>query len=264
MSRVSNITWTKHQNDELRKAVRNFNAKISRLEKKHPELINALPEKVSVKQMKELIGTRKDLAREVNSLRRFTQRGAEKLVTVPDSKYNLKITKWQKKEMDIRLSVINKKRKERYDYISDIQATLRGKNLGYTVGDIGMGSVDENAVKPMKAFYPTMSRKDVNMRFKAMRLETQMAYWEKKEMQLKANVMKAIKANYGSMFPDETERILEAIEEMEFSEFYERFVSEPGEMEIVSPPPGANIDDVMRTNIDALQSTWVPNVKRGK
>lgn len=261
MPRISNIRWNENQNAELRKAVKNFNAKITRLEKKHPEIKNALPEKVSVKAMKELIGTRKDLQREINSLRRFTQRGAEELIVIPGSKYNLKITKWQKKEMDIRLSVINKKRKERYDYISEIQATLRGKELGYTVGDIGMGSVDENAVKPMKAFYPTMSRKDVNMRFRAMRLETQMEYWNEKEMMLKANVMKGIEANYGGMFPEDTELILEEIEKMDFKDFYKKFVGEQDEMEIVSPKPGTASDEIMRLNIESLKSTWLPNYK---
>ena len=67
MPRISNIRWNENQNAELRKAVKNFNAKITRLEKKHPEIKNALPEKVSVKAMKELIGTRKDLQREINS-----------------------------------------------------------------------------------------------------------------------------------------------------------------------------------------------------
>lgn len=79
MSRRHNIKWQKSDSQDLSKAVKNFNAKISRLEKKNPELKNALPEKVSVRQLKELINTRQDLKREINSLKRFSKKVLKKL-----------------------------------------------------------------------------------------------------------------------------------------------------------------------------------------
>lgn len=259
MSRRSAIRWKQSDEAELKKAVRNFNDKIRRLEKKNPELKNTLPDRVSVKEIKNLIETRQDLKRELNSLRRFSKRGAEELVTVPDSKYNLKITKWQKNEMSRRIGVINRKRKERYKYLSEIEMTSRGQKLGYTKGDIGMGAIDENSVKPMKPFFPSMNRTDVNKRFRAIRKESKENYWTEKELRLKANVMKGIEANYKALFPDDTEKILDAIENMDFKDFYAKFMGESGEMEIVSPPPGATMDDVLSVNIEVLKSTWVPN-----
>ena len=55
MSKRYNIKWRQDDSERLTKAVKNFNAKITRLEKKNPENKNALPERVSAKQLKELI-----------------------------------------------------------------------------------------------------------------------------------------------------------------------------------------------------------------
>ena len=60
MSRKHKIRWKESDQQELRKAVKNFNAKIDRIAKKNPELKNALPEKASIRQLKELIKTRQD------------------------------------------------------------------------------------------------------------------------------------------------------------------------------------------------------------
>ena len=259
MSKQSSIRWRDSDREDLRKAVKNFNAKIRRLEKKNPKDASALPEKVKMKEIESLVETRQDLKRELNALKRFTKRGAEELVDVPDSKYNLKTTKWQKQEMARRTGVINRKRNERYKKIKEVEMKSRGKDLGYKKGDIGMGSQDENALKPMKPFYPSMSRKDLNKRFRAIRKESKESYWAEKEARLKANVMKGIEANYKGLYPEQVEKILEAIENMDFKEFYEKFIAESGEMEIVSPPPGSSMDEMMKVNIEVLMSTWVPN-----
>ena len=98
MSRKHNIRWRSADEAELKRVVKNFNAKLTRLAKKDPQNKNALPERVSAAQMKNMIETRQDFNRELNALRRFSERGAEELVVVPGNDYNLKITKWQKKE----------------------------------------------------------------------------------------------------------------------------------------------------------------------
>ena len=93
MSRKYNIRWREADEKELQRVVKNYNAKLSRLAKKNPEMKNALPDRVSAAQLRDMIETRQDLNRELNSLRRFSQKGAEELVEVPDNDYNLKITK---------------------------------------------------------------------------------------------------------------------------------------------------------------------------
>ena len=95
MSKQYKIKWSKQDIEELNKVVKNFNAKITRLNKKNPENANIHPEKVSTADLKKLIETRQDLKRELNALRRFSKRGAELIVDAPDTQYNVKITKWQ-------------------------------------------------------------------------------------------------------------------------------------------------------------------------
>lgn len=275
MSKYSTIRWRQSDDAELKRNVKNFNAKISRLEKKYPKLKNVLPERVTVEQMKELIDTRKDFNREMKSLQRFTARTNvirqeddgtfTGIVTVPDSKYNLKVTKWQKEEMTRQIGYINKVRKQQAEKILNMELESQGQKLHYTRGDIGMGSVDKNALDPMKAFFPTMSRTDLNKRFKAIKQERQVGYWMKKQMQLARNVMNGILANYNAeKYKDDVDAIISAIENMSFNEFYEKFMTQNDVMELVSPPPGTDFDDKMEINLEVLKSTWVPNYKPEK
>lgn len=259
MPRLPGISWNQNQQEQLRKAVKNFNAKITRLEKKNPQLKNALPEKVSVRQMKQLIDTRTDLNREIKSLQRFTERGAEELVKVPNNEYNLKITKWQKKEMGIRLSAINKKRNKRRKEIADMDMTSRGEDLGYKRGELGMGSMDENALKPMKSFTRYMNRADLNMKWKNMMIESQNSYWHKREMQHKQLFIDSIKRTYNE---DDVKDVITAIEEMDYKSFRKIFEAEGGTFEWVSDPPDLN--EKYGEYVEALKSTWTPNKPKTK
>lgn len=259
MPRLPGISWNENQNDQLKKAVRNFNAKISRLEKKNPQMKNALPEKVSVRQMKELIDTRTDLQREVKALQRFTQRGAEELVNVPGNEYNLKITKWQKKEMGIRLSTINKKRNKRRKEIADIDMTYKGEELGYKRGELGMGSMDENALKPMKSFTRYMNRADLKMKWKNMQIESQTSYWHKREMQHKQEYIDSIKRTYNTK---DVKDVIKTIEEMDYPTFRKIFEAEGGTFEFVSDPPDLN--EKYNEYVEALKTTWTPEKPKAK
>ncbi len=108
MPKIYSIRWTKSDSEDLAKAVKNFNAKIKRLETKFPKTKNSLPQKVSMKEMKDLIKTRADFKREINALKRFSKKGAETLVTVPGNEYDLKITKLlQKKSAYIMYTLLN-------------------------------------------------------------------------------------------------------------------------------------------------------------
>lgn len=80
---------TRSINETLRRAVRNFNSKIKRLEGR--DLL--LPEKANMKIIKSRITNKWDLNREIDRLQRFSERGMEKTVTtksgVQISKYEL-------------------------------------------------------------------------------------------------------------------------------------------------------------------------------
>lgn len=254
MSRQYNIRWKQTDSNELRKAVRNFNAKIDRLTKKNPELVAVFPEKTSVRQLKELIDTRQDLKRELNSLRRFTRRGSEEIVDIPESDYNLQITKWQKEEMTRRTAVINRKRKKRLEEIESMEMTSRGQKLGYTRGQLGMGKADEIALKPLKAFTPRMTRKDLQKKFKSIQLQSQSTYFNTKDEQFRQNYIKGLLENYNI---HDIEDVVEKIESMDFKEFYNTFQAEGGTFEFHYPPDNEQYEGYL----ESLKATWLPNKK---
>lgn len=255
MSKRYNIRWKQADSDNLSKAVKNFNAKISRLEKKDPSIKNALPERISVRQMKELIDTRQDLQRELNALRRFTQRGAEQLVDVPDNDYNLQMTKWQKQEMTRRIGIINRRRNKRREEIGVIERTSGGKKLGYNVSQaiesIGMGTADENSLKPMTAFTPSMSRTWLNKKFKNILTESQSTYWHQRELKMKGTFINTLLENYN---PFDIGDVVDAIENMDFKTFYRIFTAEGGNFEIAYPPDSEQYE----AYLSQLKSAWIP------
>lgn len=252
MSKRYNIRWSKSDNTELRKAVKNFNAKISRLEKKYPEMKSALPEKTSVEQMKELIDTRQDLKRELNALRRFSKRGAEEFVEVPNNDYNLKITKWQKQEMTRRVAIINRKRKKRHDELMEMEATYGGQGLGYTVGQIGMGKSDEVALRPMNAFSQKMTRTDLNKKYKNIMKESQSMYWDVREKILMDSYISTMLDNFN---PADVMDIVENIQDMGFNEFYEKYNADQTKFDYFY----FEDEEKYNASLDKLRGLWLPN-----
>lgn len=96
------IRYNQKLNTSINSIIRNYNAKITRLERAAEEFI--LPEKTSVKELKETAKTRRELDLMLKDLQRFSKRGMEQTVRfasgIEMSKYqeyklkrNLKIAK---------------------------------------------------------------------------------------------------------------------------------------------------------------------------
>lgn len=253
MSRKYNIRWNEADEAELKRVVKNFNAKLTRLAKKDPKNKNALPERVSAAQLRDMIETRQDLNRELNSLRRFSERGAEEIIDVPDSDYNLKITKWQKKEMTMRAAIVNRKRKAQRDRVADIEMKSRGESLGYTKGQIGMGKAEAVSLDPVKEFLPSMNRRDLNKRMKQLQKESMSMYWDKRNEIMRQNYITQIERN----FPDAmVSDIIEQIREMDFDEFRKVFEAEDqGKFEFNYPLNRTQQEEYST----ALRAIWIPN-----
>lgn len=71
------IRWRSEDSEALRKAVKNYNAKITRISKSDPLSRGLLPEKVSVAELRQGIKSRADFNRKIRDLRGYTQRGGE-------------------------------------------------------------------------------------------------------------------------------------------------------------------------------------------
>lgn len=88
------IRYDAKLNKEIRRVVANFNSKISRLEKLEQDLI--LPDRVTVRGIKQQSLSRPQLYNILNSLKRYSKRGVEKTIVteggVETSIYDLKET----------------------------------------------------------------------------------------------------------------------------------------------------------------------------
>ena len=284
MSKLYNIRWTDADNKELRRVVKNYNAKITRLEKKADKIIststdsdaikdartlkNALPDKASVKDIKKLIATRNDLKRELNSLKRFSKKGSESLVVAPGNEYNTKILKWQRTEMNRRASIINRKRVARREQIENIEMKAGGENLGYTLSQIGMGSIAKNELRPINSFTPFMTRTDMKKKFDVLKNESSDLYWHNKEISLKENYIKEIEKNFNS---EDITAVRDVINDMDFEDFYSVYLSDGASFENVYPrgqkgdkAKGIEPDAEYMGYVEHLHTTWIPNYKKGK
>lgn len=127
--------WSKRRNKTLRKAVKNFNAKIERQLKKGISA-DILPEKMKVSELKELINTEGDYRKILNSLKSWTERGAEKIVETKGgavvTQWSLKEAKKHKKEINERREKVNKEFSERPIYVDGEEIT----NVERTVEEI--------------------------------------------------------------------------------------------------------------------------------
>ncbi len=251
MAKYHQIKWKSKDHEELTKAVRNFNAKIKRIEKKNPQIKNALPDKLSVKQLKELINTRQDLKREINALKRFTKRGAEELEVIPNNDNNLLITKWQRKEINRRIGIINRRREKRLNELENIEMTSRGDKLGYTKGDIGMGKITKNALKPMQGLTKSMDRRDLQKKWKVVMNESQSDFFSKRDFRVKETFINTLLRNYNE---EDIKDVIDYIRKIDIKEFLEKFESEGGAFDPAYPPD----EEQYKSYVMALKAAWIP------
>lgn len=274
MAGQGRISWTDNQSNQLRKSVKNFNAKVTRLEKKYDREIakakstgdkglvkqltlerRGLPERVTMKEIKNVVKTRNDLQREVRALQRFTKRGSEKMTKVPVTDNNIFMTEWQSKEMTRRISYINKRRAERRAEIADLEVTSRGQKVGYKRGEFGMGKANERQLAPMNAFTEKMDYADLHKKFKSIRKESSEFYWNWRELILKENYKNSILENFRQ---GDVKEILETIDNMDFGEFYKIFEADANKFETSYPKD----DREYQMYLSALKATWLPNKEK--
>ena len=87
------IRYDKKLNSEINRVIKNFNQKITRLEKQEREL---LPSKITKKELKSSVYTRDELRRKLKELERFSTRGAEDVITTSGG---VRLTKYELNEI---------------------------------------------------------------------------------------------------------------------------------------------------------------------
>lgn len=176
------IKWRDKDTQQLAKTVKNFNAKIARLIKKNPSLAGVLPQKVSFAQLKKSIDNRKDYNNLINSLKRFTKRGAEALVT---NKKGLTVTKWEKREVQIKANIVNRRRKKQLEKLNP--TPLKGT----------MKTEKEMNLSPKKVNFQNRTKESWDAFKKAVHKQAGARYQQQKEIQYFNNYNKAIDSSMG-------------------------------------------------------------------
>lgn len=125
------IRYDKALSREIARTVRNFNQKVYRLEKIRKELV---PERVSVKALKEEFTSRADLERRLRELRGFSTRGAEDIITtkggVTTTRYEFQLTKERARIAKARVS-------RQITELGKIRPTVYGKKQAHKFSEMG-------------------------------------------------------------------------------------------------------------------------------
>lgn len=120
---MANIRWRKKDIKQLQKKVKNFNAKITRLEKK--DVSFAIPERMSYKELKKTITARSDYNTAIKRLTKFTGRGNELPLQIPN------VSQWLVDEYDIALNKRKKQIEKEVQMLADLNASVMGVDMGY-------------------------------------------------------------------------------------------------------------------------------------
>lgn len=128
------IRYDTKLNNEIRRIVNNYNAKIRRLEKQDTEYI--LPQKFdkeALKSLKASVSNRQDLRRRLKELQNFTSRGAEKVITYKGTK----LPSYQVKNIKMYQSVIKRRLNKKINYYETTHPTSSGVVQDVTFAQAG-------------------------------------------------------------------------------------------------------------------------------
>ena len=187
LSRMKNFIttgerYTIDQNTKksLYATTRDFNRKLDRLHAKAKTQGEraALPERLDPEELLRMSSNKEELKSFIKDFKGFLHRGAEELVELPNSKHNIKMTKWQKDFMENRLETINESREREAEAWRATEVKYGGKSAGYTQGEarVGMGEPDE--FKPMNLYNYSSTYSDMREKMRLIMRESQAGYWD--------------------------------------------------------------------------------------
>jgi hypothetical protein len=211
MSRKPNINWRASDAERLEKEIRRFNAKVSRTKRAHPELENILPETIKKSDKAKMIEEikakpRSEFNKQINSLSRFSKRGAEQVIV---SKTGNAVTKWEKNEVALKVAQINRERARERKAVQNMDVTSRGESVGLKRGQ--MGSERLNELHPKKFNFDKIKGGKEWEKFKAsVERQASPEARDKRMEEYKANYIKGLKEAFGEYAND----IIEIVESL--------------------------------------------------
>lgn len=220
MSGTHSIKWRKSDEKELKRVVKNFNAKLNRIAKKNPEVVNYLPDKISFADLRDTISSRKEFNRELNSLKRFTKRGSETIVEAKES--GLKVTKWEKNEVALQVAIINRERTRKRKLLEAEEVTTRGQKTNLTRAQ--MGSQRMNELNKKKFSFDKIKKSDWKKFKETVKKQSHPNFQSEADLHLRENYIKGLKEIFGDT--DETKQLIEEIEKLPIKDFITKFYKE--------------------------------------
>jgi hypothetical protein len=218
MQRKPDIKWRKSDVEKLKNEVQRFNAKISRAEKRHPELKGALPDKIKPADFMKEIKTRQDFNRELKSLDRFSKRGAEKPIT---SKTGNTVTQWEKKEVGYKVAQINRERTKERQIVERMPVTSQGKPTGLKRGE--MGSERLAALQPKKYdFDKIRGGKEWEKFVDTVKKQSSEQYRQQKMEEYKENYLKGL----SNVFGEYADELIGKLKDLDAETLVNKFYSE--------------------------------------
>lgn len=126
------IRYDKKLNQEINRVIKNFNQKISRLEKEERGLL--LPSKISKKQLKQEVYTRAELKRKLKELQRFSKRGVEETIT---TRTGIKLSKYEFEELKRESARVKRNVSREISKLGKEKVKIAGKEQVATLAQMG-------------------------------------------------------------------------------------------------------------------------------
>lgn len=209
MPRKPNIKWRNIDRVTLSKTVQQFNAKLTRTLKRNPELMDILPNRITVKEIRDSIQTRDDFNRAIKSYKRFLKKDATKIVS---NKQGLKTTKWQRNETQYKVNRINQMRR----------AERRRANVSTEKGT--MGTILENNLKDKNYNFNTIHPQNWNKIMNQIDKMVSENYMTDMYERYQQNYIKAM---YRVMPPDMAATLQEMVNKFTPEQFTQIYYSNP-------------------------------------
>ena len=204
--RQPNIRWRQRDVEELQRTVKNFNAKLYRMQKKNPEMEAVLPPRLTVTQLKNEIATRDEYNRILESLQKFSK--LRQYSRLPEADAPIQKTEWEIKHQTLRAKIANERKARRRKELADHTVKTGGKDTG--VSRVAMGKVRENEGKPISEnLRGKKNTAEFERATKAIDSILNRELVEKKQLLMRENYIKGL-TDYGFLDDPETAKLLES------------------------------------------------------
>lgn len=233
----ASYAMTDKQKERVDKTVKNFNAKRERLLTAARKKVEngkmthnqfsayeaSLPRELTRRDLVSGAYSTKGLNENIRRFKRFSKRGAEKLVDVPGNYNNLKVTNWQYTEMLEMAAIANDRRAEERLLWQQADLKYGGKAAGYNRDAVGMDKGDYGFA-PLEAFTMSSTAYTSHRKFHALMREAQGEHWDRRTAIAKENYLKELRR----VLRDDTvgRELYDYINSLPLSEFKRTLISE--------------------------------------